>query len=247
MLNPKPWDERRNLVVPGDHEATVRFCVEHFVQLAKNAVQDHGAFFVALSGGSTPKAIFERLCTPPYREQIDWSKVHLFWSDERSVSPEDKDSNYHMAMESGLKNVGIPRDQIHRMQAEENLDENALAYEATIKRVLKGKPFDLIMLGMGDDGHTASLFPHTAGLHVTGHLVTANVIPQKNTARMTMTYDCINSANQIVFYVLGDGKKQMLEKVLRSPDNFDHLPSQKVGTRSHKALWIADKAAAALI
>lgn len=235
-------DERRDLIVPGDHNATVKFCIEHFIGIARKAIADHGHFFVALSGGSTPKTIYEHLTRAPYQAQIDWSKVHLFWSDERSVPPDRPESNYHMAMEAGLKLMPIPPTQIHRMRAEDNIHKHAEEYEQIIRETLKGKPFDLVMLGMGDDGHTASLFPDTEGLKSHGRLVIANYIPQHQTWRMTLTFDCINQASNIAIYVLGASKKEMLAKVLSSSDVY---PSQKVGTKEHKALWIADEAAAA--
>jgi 6-phosphogluconolactonase len=242
-LLPKSWDERRNIVVPGDAKTTLIFCVEHFIALAKKAISNHGSFFTALSGGSTPKAIFESLSSTPYAQMIEWNKVHLFWSDERAVPPEHFESNYHMAMHSGLKAVSIPKEQIHRMHAEEHIEENALAYEEQIATTLQGRPFDLVMLGMGEDGHTASLFPYTAGLNAKDRKVIANYIPEKKTWRMTLTYECINEAHQSVIYVLGASKKLMLAKVLTSAEQFDQYPIQKVGTPTHPALWIADEAA----
>ncbi|MBS0604097.1 MAG: 6-phosphogluconolactonase [Verrucomicrobia bacterium] len=223
---------------------TLIYCVEHFVSLAKQAVKDHGSFFVALSGGSTPKTIFEHLTSPPYDQMVEWNKVHLFWSDERAVPPNNAESNYHMAMQAGLAKMPIPREQIHRMRAEEKIEENALAYEQEIAATLKGRRFDLIMLGMGEDGHTASLFPHTEGLKVQNRLAIANFISQKNVWRMTFTYDCINQAANIAIYVLGASKKGTLANVLLSPDQFDNYPIQKIGTTTHHALWIADQAAA---
>jgi 6-phosphogluconolactonase len=243
-LQPRSWDERRNLIVPGDDQITLIFCVEHFIALSKLAIQDHGAFFVALSGGSTPKAIFQRLSTPPYDQMIEWNKVHLFWSDERATPPDHSDSNYHMAMQAGLGRMPIPKEQIHRMRAEEQIEENALTYEQTLLATLKNHPFDLIMLGMGEDGHTASLFPHTKALTVENRLVVANFLPDKKIWRMTFTYPCINQASHIAIYVIGAAKKKMLAEVFFSPDQFEHLPIQKVGTPTHKALWIADQAAA---
>lgn len=239
----KVLDNRRELVIPGETETTLNYCTEHFIFLAKSAIQDHGSFFVALSGGSTPKAIFELLTTAPFNQMVDWDKVHLFWSDERAVGPEHTDSNFHMAMHAGLGKMPIPENQIHRMQAEKNIEENALAYEQEIKDTLKGRPFDLVMLGMGEDGHTASLFPHTEGLKAQNRLVIANYIPEKKTWRMSLTFDCINQAENIAIYVLGASKKSILAEVLLSPDQFDHFPIQKVGTPTHHALWIVDLAA----
>jgi 6-phosphogluconolactonase len=238
------WDERRDLIVPGDENQTLTFCVEHFIATCKRAIEEHGQFFVALSGGSTPKALFERLCQPASASQVDWQKVHLFWSDERSVPPDNKESNYHMAMEAGLKNMHIPPSHIHRMHAEKDIVQNAQAYEKTILQTLQDKPFDLIMLGLGEDGHTASLFPDTEGLNIPNRLVIANYIPQKSTWRMSMTFACIHQATHIVFYVLGPSKKQILAEVLTDTSTY---PAAQVGTPAHKALWIADQSAAALL
>lgn len=241
----KPWDERRNLLVPGDQNATLHLCLRHFITLCQQAIQQHGEFYVALSGGSTPKALFEHLCVPPYSEQIDWKHIWLFWGDERSVAPEHSESNYRMAMEAGFKSMPIPASHIYRMHAESEIQKNALNYEKEIQNALKGRPFDLIMLGMGEDGHTASLFPHTEALKVKGRLVVANYIPQKNTWRMTFTYECINQAKNIAIYVLGASKKHILAEVLKSKNQFNLYPIQAIGTKENKALWIVDEAAAA--
>ncbi len=152
-----------------------------------------------------------------------------------------------MAMQAGLKNMHIPQEQIHRMQAEKDIEANALSYEKTIQSVLKGRPFDLVMLGMGEDGHTASLFPHSKALHETKRLVVANYLSNKDTWRMTFTFTCINQASHIALYVLGAGKKYILAEVLTSADQFERLPSQHVGTPEHHALWIADESAASEI
>lgn len=244
-LQPRAWDERRDIIVPGDYQMTLIFAVEHFIACSKKAIKDHDAFYVALSGGSTPKAIFEHLASPPYDQMIEWNKVHLFWSDERAIPPDHPDSNYHMAMQAGLGKMAIPKEHIHRMRAEDKIEENAAAYEQEIAATLKGRPFDLVMLGMGEDGHTASLFPNTAALHIENRLVFANFIPQKNIWRMTFTYPCINQASNIAIYVLGASKKVTLSEVLLSPNQFERYPSQKVGTATCKALWIIDEAAAA--
>ncbi len=237
------WDSRRDLVIPGDQHATILFCVDHWMSVCQRAIADHGAFYVALSGGSTPKAIFEKISSTPFSNLIQWSKVHLFWSDERAVAPTHPDSNYHMAMEAGLKNMPIPPEQIHRMPAEIKIEEGALAYQQVIHTVLKKQPFDLVMLGMGEDGHTASLFPYTSALQASNRLVVANWLPEKNIWRMTFTFDCINQATNICFYVIGASKKYRLAEILTSPEDRDRLPSQHVGTPEHHALWIVDEAA----
>jgi 6-phosphogluconolactonase len=232
------------LIVPGDYDATLHFSVEHFITTCRDAIQDHDSFFVALSGGSTPKAIYEILCQPDYSSEIEWDKVHLFWSDERSVPPSNPDSNYHMAMKAGFEKMLLAPGYIHRMIAEENIEENAKRYEEKILKTLDGQSFDLVMLGMGEDGHTASLFPNTVGLKSKGRLVIANYVPQKETWRMTLTFDCINDAAKTVFYVMGKAKAEMVARIFTTDPS---LPCQLVGTPDHPALWITDEAAASLI
>ncbi len=236
---PIQFDERRMIVLPGGFDETLSFAVENWLEIAEESIRDHGFFAVALSGGSTPKKIFQKLSKMP--DIIDWTKVYLFWSDERSVPSNHPDSNFRMALkESGLGTLPIPVENIFRMVAEAEIEANAAAYEALIQKKLGPRPFDLIMLGMGDDGHTASLFPHTKGLHVKGKLVIANEVPQKKTWRMSMTYECINKARHISIYVLGAGKAETLERVLTSPLDYDTYPSQNIGTKTNPALWIVD-------
>jgi 6-phosphogluconolactonase len=241
-LTSRSFDERREIIIPGDAEKTLIFCVEHFLAAAHKAIQDHNAFFVALSGGSTPRALFEKLCTDPYKDMMQWNKIHLFWSDERAVPPTHIESNYHMALSSGFAKMSIPTTHIHRMCAEENIEAQAQLYEQEIQAVLGDRPFDLIMLGVGEDGHTASLFPGTEALLEEKRSVVANYVPQKSCWRMTFTYPCINAAKQTAIYALGASKKQILKEVFTSQNGT--YPVQKVGTPTHKSLWIADVAAA---
>lgn len=245
--NLQAFDSRRDLIVPGDAQTTIQFCIHQFLKIAQNSIQKHGSFSVALSGGSTPKAIYQGLADPIHRALIDWSKVHLYWSDERSVPPYDPESNYRMAMDAAFGHLPIPPQNIHRMQAEGDIDEGALAYDKLIRAMLKPPKLDLMMLGIGEDGHTASLFPKTHGLHTHDRLAIANHIPQKNTWRMTLTYDCINAAHHIVVYAIGKNKQEILKDVLSEPYRPDDLPAQKIGTPANKALIIADREAAALL
>lgn len=236
-------DGRRDIVMPGDEPAAIQFSVEHFISIANQAISQNGRFAVALSGGSTPKAIYERLSNKPFSTQVDWTKVWLFWSDERSVPPDHPDSNFHMAMAAGFSKLSIPKNQIFRMQAESDIQNHALEYDNLIHDKLGGI-FDLVMLGMGDDGHTASLFPRTHGLHSGQRIVVANFIPETDTWRMTLTYEGINKSRHIAIYIFGKKKASMLKKVLSGPQEPDILPIQGVGTPENKALFIVDQAAA---
>lgn len=238
------FDERRDLVIPGDEEKTIQFCVKQFIDIGLAAIVKKGFYTVALSGGSTPKAIFEFLCKPEHSRKLDWSKVLLFWSDERSVGPEDPNSNYKMAMDAGFKGLPLKKENIFRMVAEKNIEENAQKYEKLILEKIPNASFDLVMLGMGDDGHTASLFPHTKALENKDRLVLANEVQEKKTWRMTFTYKCINQAQHISIYLIGKKKADMIFRALKTDyDPFD-LPIQAVGTKEHKAIWIMDSAAA---
>lgn len=237
------YDERRDIVVPGNAEKTILFSVNHFLTTARNSIQNQGYFAVALSGGSTPKAIYQTLAQHPEKTTIDWSRVLLFWGDERNVPLNHSESNYHMAMEAGFKKLSIPTKNIFPMPVQGDLEKGALQYEKLIQEKIPRKKFDLVMLGMGEDGHTASLFPFTHALHAINRLVVANYIPQKNTWRMTITFDCINTSEAPVFYVMGGSKAAMVKTVLTGPYQPDLYPSQRVGTSNGKALWVLDNEA----
>lgn len=241
-------DPRRQLIVPGDKEAYLDFCVSQWISIAKQAIATCGHFAVALSGGSTPKALFSRLAQDPYKDALDWGKVLIFWSDERSVPPEDPDSNYRMAMDAGFSQLPLNPENIFRMHAEEEAREEAAhRYEQVIRSKLPEGRFDLIMLGMGDDGHTASLFPHTEALGENERWVIENWVEQKKTWRMTFTYPCIHQARLVAVYVSGAGKAEMLKRVLKGTDEPLELPSQRLGTVENPVLWMADAEASSLL
>lgn len=234
-----PLDDRRLLILPGSRQQTLDYAIDQFIQIALKAQSNGGFFSVALSGGSTPKAIYQGLLAAKKADKIDWKRVYLFWSDERAVPPTHPDSNYHMAMvEGGLEKLSIPEENIFRMKAEENIEANAHLYEELIRKTLQNRPFDLVMLGVGEDGHTASLFPGTSGLEVKDKLVVANYISQKKVWRMSFTFECINQASHIHLYVLGAPKAEIAAKVLLSETN--DYPSSRVGTDAHPAQWILD-------
>ncbi len=244
MIN--SYDERRDIVILNNEKEAVEYCVEHFISTANNAIKDHGFFTVALSGGSTPKAIFQLLSEKENAKKVDFTKVFLFWSDERAVPLDDASSNYKMAMDAGLKML-VPEEQIFPMNGVGDLDYNARQYEATLNEIIPDGRLDLTMLGMGDDGHTASLFPHTKALKVKDRLVVKNEVPQKQCERLTLTFNAINSSKQIVLYVLGNGKAEMVKTVFEAPLNVQEFPIQAVGTKESKALWIMDATAANLL
>lgn len=227
--------EQWTIVHPGDHAATVEYCVNQFFDFAHEAIKERGAFFAALSGGSTPKAIFEQLAKPANASRLDWSKVWLFWSDERAVPPHDAESNYAMAMDS-LGALPIPKEQIVRMEAETEIEEHAAVYEKRLQELVPECRFDLVMLGMGPDAHTASLFPGTDALSEEERLVVANFIPQLETWRMTFTYPLINRARHVSIYLLGEGKREVMKRVWRGAYEPAKLPIQRVTA----ATWIID-------
>ena len=234
------FDKRRDIIIPGNTEEAILFSAAQFLEIGREAIQERGIFCVALSGGHTPNAIYRELSKPSYQPALDWSKVLCFWSDERSVPPTDPESNFYTAMEAGLATLPLQPEHIFRMPAEQDIEENAVAYEQLVRQKIPSTRFDLMMLGMGEDGHTASLFPCTHGLHTRDRLVIANYIPQKQTWRMTVTYECIHMSRNICIYAFGAKKANMVATALSGPYNPDQFPIQRVGTPAHKALWILD-------
>ena len=240
------------LAVYADAESVAVAAAQSFVTIARKTLEKNACFFVALSGGSTPRRMFELLATEDYRESVDWPRVEFFWGDERNVAPENKDSNYRMAKEALLDHLDISAKQIHRMQAErEDLDAAAEDYAQTIADHLNANgegslpKFDLIFLGMGDDGHTASLFPHTEALQEKKRWCVNNLVPQLATQRLTLTYSMINAAHNVIFLAAGANKAKRLAEVIDGPRELERLPSQGICPGNGKLLWLVDQAAAA--
>jgi len=223
-----------------------------FASHVEQAVATRGIARIAISGGSTPKGMFDLLADPtkPFAETIAWNKVQLFWVDERCVPPDHPDSNYRMTKEVLLSKVGIPEANIFRMEGELDPEEAASRYESTLRNTMKlegaeSPHFDLVLLGMGDDGHTASLFPHTQAINEIGRLVVANHVPQKDTWRISLTWPVINQAAEVVFEIVGPGKADILAEVLTGPREPERLPSQLIRPSNGKLLFLLDEAAAA--
>jgi 6-phosphogluconolactonase len=207
---------------------------------------------VALSGGSTPRPVYQRLTQPPYREQIDWNRVHWFWGDERSVPPDHPDSNYRMAYEAMLAHVPVPPENVHRILAEEGAEAAAEAYERELHRIFQLQPgavprFDLLLLGVGADGHIASLFPRTMALSVRDRLVVANSVPQLDTQRITFTVPVIQAARTIFVLVSGQDKAEAVARAIEGNDDWTTTPAQLLRAAQGDVIWFLDRAAAQLL
>lgn len=235
-------------IVP-DQPALYRAGVEAFITAAKNSIAQGGRFSVALSGGNTPRGVHMELAQ--YRNALSWDKIFVFFGDERTVPPDHPDSNYRMAKESLLSRVPIPDKNVFRIPAELEPELAAQQYEETLRSFFHLSPglfprFDLIFLGMGDDGHTASLFPGTAALEEKSRLVVANRVEKMNTWRITLTLPVLNNAAEVVFLVSGPTKARVLSKIV-SAKSGGAFPSESVKPASGQLLWLVDQDAIGLI
>ncbi len=223
-----------------------------FVRLAREAASAQGRFNVALSGGSTPRGVFKLLTEDEVRERIPWSRVHIFWGDERCVASTHPESNYRMAEETLLTRVPIPSENVHRIAAERAPEQAASDYEQTLREALalpkdELPRFDLIFLGMGPDGHTASLFPETAGLKETKRLVISHYVEKLKVSRITLAPFVLNNAAHVVFLVCGADKASTLKDVLQGPHQPDLFPAQLIRPVNGTLLWLVDQDAAGLL
>jgi 6-phosphogluconolactonase len=238
-----------HLEILDDLAAIARRGAEVFVARF-GAVPDDRRFSVALSGGSTPRALHSRLAAHPYRDQVDWSRVQFYWGDDRHVAPDDPESNFRMARETLFDHVPVHEAQLHRIHTEmPDAAAAAALYEEELRQdfALRGEAlprFDLLFLGMGADGHTASLFPHTAALAVRDRLVVANEVPQLGTTRITLTVPVLNHAATVVFLVAGEDKAEALAAVLEGPRQPEQRPAQLIAPSQGELYWLVDRAAA---
>ena len=233
-----------------DAQSLNQFAAETFIEIAAEAIKERGKFTVALAGGSTPKSLYQLITTAEFRSQIDWSKVFFFFGDERNVLPDAEESNLRMARENLLKSLQIAEDQIFRWQTElEDADKIAADYEKKIKTFFNLKEyefprFDLILLGIGDDGHTASLFPFTEALGETKKVAVANRVEKLCAMRLTFTFATINNASNVIFLARGAAKGDVLREVLRGDAQPEKYPAQKVKLKNGRLLWLIDEKAA---
>ncbi len=223
------------------------------MQQSLAAAKTDGLFRVALSGGSTPKKLYSKLAQEvKYRDAIPWNLIHFFWGDERTVSPDHEDSNFHMAREAMLRHIDVDESQIHRIPAEDpDVDMAASKYELEIRNHFnipspEVPKFDLIFLGLGTDGHTASLFPGTEALRETNRLVVANYVEKLKTHRISITFPIINQAKCVIFLVCGDDKAIALKAVLEGPQNPELYPAQLVRPEG-RLVWLIDQPARSLL
>ncbi len=241
----------RELVVCRDLSELSRRAADFFVEAANAAMADHGRFTVALSGGTTPKSAYALLASE-FRDRLPWANVDCFWSDERCVPPDHPESNFRMAEEALLSRVDIPSTNVHRMKGEDpNPPHAAEEYDQDLRAAFDSRDntlpeFDLMMLGMGGDGHTASLFPGTKALQETHAFAAANYVEKFRGYRLTLTLPVLNAARRVLFLVSGSDKAAALAKVLGA-NHRDPLPASLVQPKHGSSLWLVDTDAAALL
>jgi 6-phosphogluconolactonase len=223
---------------------------ERVVAYAQEAINSHNVFSVALAGGNTPSRVYELLATIPFKQLIDWSRTHLFFGDERCVPPDHPDSNYGMVYSTLISKVEIPVENVHRIVGEGNPEENAEGYEKELRTFFGELPwprFDLVLLGMGEDGHTASLFPGSDALKEDSKWVVATRMAQPTQDRISLTAKVFNHAAHVVFLVTGQAKAKRLAEVLHYRPGADRLPAQLIQPVDGTLEWLVDRAAASLL
>jgi len=240
--------EHSELVVLTDTAALAEEAARRFVARSVESVATRGRFRVALSGGTTPRRVFELLATSPFQQRVGWSKVDVFWGDERYVPSDDCESNYRMAAEALLNHIATPGVRVYRVPTEiAHATSAAERYEADVRSCF-GEPasvprFDLIYLGIGPDGHTASLFPHSPLLRENNRLVAADHVSKLNMWRISMTPNLLNQGHTVAFLVEGDAKAEVLRQIIAGPHDPELLPAQVIAPEG-ELLWLTDRAAA---
>lgn len=243
----------RELLVASDLAALARAAAERFASLAETAVVRANRFTVGLAGGSTPRRLYCMLAAEPYRSRIPWSQTQVFWGDERCVPPDHVESNYRMAAETLLQHVPIPVEHIHRMRGEDpDPDRAATGYEQLLRTTFQVQAgalprFDLILLGLGADGHVASLMPDSPALRETARLVLAPYVERLRGYRLTLTLPVLNGASVILFLVSGQEKAAALCSTLGAGEPDVRLPAHEVRPRDGRVIWFVDRAAAQLL
>lgn len=234
-----------------DLEHLSKATAEHWIAVSRAAIEQRGVLHVALAGGSTPKRLYQLLAQPDYRARIDWARVHVYFGDERAVPPEHADSNFRMAHEALLAHIDIPADNVHRMvAAPERIEQDAVDYAALLRERLPGDAagtpvFDLILLGMGADGHTCSLFPDSPILHERACSVGTVYVERLQSWRLSLTYPVLDAARQLLFLVAGHDKAAMLKRIAANTAR-PPVPVQGIRPRGHVEWYLDAQAGAEL-
>ena len=244
----------REVRILTDLPAIAKRAAQEFLQAATSAVAERHSFSVALAGGSTPKALYSLLASDAVlRAQLPWDKMHLYFGDERNVGPDHADSNFRMATETLISKSPLKPDQVTRIKGEyKDTEKAAQEYEQALRASFKLADgqfprFDLVLLGMGNEGHTLSLFPGTKALHEAKRIVVRNWIGKLYTERITLTAPAINNAALVIFMITGADKALALKGVLEGPYEPDQLPAQMVQPQNGKSLWLVDTAAGGML
>lgn len=229
-----------------DAAAVAQAAAELFVQVSQRAIADHGRFTVALSGGSTPKRLHALLASDPLRDQVEWERVVVLFGDDRYVPPSDPQSNETMARDTLLTLVPVAEENIHAPYREGGPEIAARDYELVVRRLFGDEPpsLDLTILGMGGDGHTASLFPGEPVVYEKEHLVVASRAPVNAPERVTMTPPLLNASRTVLFLVTGEDKAEAVHRCLEGEENWDETPSQAIARYAPNVVWMLDEAAA---
>jgi 6-phosphogluconolactonase len=237
----------RNVEILPDLEAISHEAASLFVDASKDSITMRKKFAVAVSGGLTPRRLYTLLSVAPYRDQVDWQKVHFFWADERCVPKEDEASNFKTVFDRLLSKVPIPNENIHRIKGEEDPEKAARDYEADMREFFgaSGLPaFDLVLLGMGEDGHTASLFPGSKSLEETARLAVPVYLGEPYGNRITLTLPVLNNAAQILFLVAGSSKATVLSEILSNGEKKNEFPTGRIRPARGTVIWLIDREAA---
>jgi len=237
---------KHNFTIAQSETEWTEIAVQTIIEQGTQALMRRGFYTLVLSGGGTPQPIYQALASSTGQNKLDWRNTWIFWGDERCVLPTHQDSNYLMAKNAFLEHIPIPADNIFRIHGELRPDAAAQMYEEEINQFFYGreKRFDTTLLGLGNDGHTASLFPDTEGLKVTECWVVSNINPHTQSDRVTLTFKAINQSRNIIFLVKGADKSEIVAEIIENPHTPPFYPAKKITGKETLPYWIIDTAAA---
>jgi len=239
----------KNIHAYPNKEKLVAATTERIADCMEQSIQKNGLCNMALSGGKTPGGIFSLLASNPYRDRLDWSRLHIFWGDERMVPPEHQDSNFRLVRETLLDHIKMPDENVHRMRGEIAPEEAAAEYAELLHDHFKDSPpcFDLMLLGLGEDGHTASLFPETDAVEECEKHAVAVFVPKLDAWRVTLTLPVLNAARKILFLVSGKSKSKMVQRIMSNKQPAKEIPATMVNPQNGEIHWMMDSEAMVLI